>query len=103
LKTLAAECGMSKNAFVEAFRACTGLPPRQWLISFRIARAQDMLAGSGETLSIIAVDCGFCDQSHFTRSFARATGVTPAAWRRQNGPLSWDKNELARTSSYCEA
>jgi AraC-like DNA-binding protein len=84
LKILARECGMSKNSFVEAFRSCTGLPPRQWLISFRISRAQDMLACSKEHLSIIAVDCGFCDQSHFTRTFTRTTGVTPAAWRRQN-------------------
>jgi AraC-like DNA-binding protein len=83
LQALAAACGISANGFARAFRGSTGLSPRQWLISFRIARAQEMLADSAVPLSDIALDCGFCDQSHFTRTFTQTVGKTPAVWRRE--------------------
>jgi AraC family transcriptional regulator len=83
LQSLASACGMSANSFARAFRGSTGLSPRQWLISFRIGRAQEMLADSALQLSAIALDCGFCDQSHFTRTFTQTVGMTPAVWRRE--------------------
>jgi AraC family transcriptional regulator len=30
-------------------------------------------------------DCGFADQSHFTRVFTRAVGISPGQWRRARG------------------
>jgi AraC-like DNA-binding protein len=33
-------------------------------------------------LATVALECGFADQSHFTRRFKGSVGVTPAAWRR---------------------
>jgi AraC-like DNA-binding protein len=33
-------------------------------------------------LASVALECGFADQSHLTRRFKGAVGVTPAAWRR---------------------
>jgi transcriptional regulator GlxA family with amidase domain len=83
LHALATACGMSANNFAKGFRGTTGLSPRQWLISFRIARAQEQLADSTVPLSTIALDCGFCDQSHFTRTFTQMAGTTPAVWRRE--------------------
>ena len=43
---------------------------------------------SCEAIADIALDLGFADQSHFTRAFRRATGLTPRAWRRREGPRS---------------
>lgn len=37
------------------------------------------------TLSDVALDCGFADQSHFTRHFRRLFAVTPAEYRRRQG------------------
>ena len=36
-----------------------------------------------EPLSQIALACGLCDQSHFTRVFRRIVGESPNAWRRR--------------------
>jgi AraC family transcriptional regulator len=30
----------------------------------------------------VALDCGFSDQSHFTRVFSRTVGTSPGTWRR---------------------
>jgi len=32
-------------------------------------------------LSQIALECGMCDQAHFTRVLRKIAGVNPAAWR----------------------
>ncbi|MDB5496304.1 MAG: helix-turn-helix transcriptional regulator, partial [Phenylobacterium sp.] len=34
------------------------------------------------SLSMIALACGFADQSHFTRVFTRRVGLSPGAWRK---------------------
>lgn len=82
LASLAAACGLSPGNFAKAFRRTVGMPPHRWMLRQRVNRAQEMLLRSNEPLDAIALDCGFADQSHLTRVFARATGVSPGAWRR---------------------
>jgi AraC family transcriptional regulator len=48
----------------------------------RIDEARRRLAGGGEPILEVALDLGFADQAHFTRTFRRVTGTTPRAWRR---------------------
>lgn len=109
LQALASACGMSANSFARAFRGSTGMSPRQWLISVRIGRAQEMLADSAVPLSAIALDCGFCDQSHFTRTFTQLVGKTPANWRREarhrasSAPAAWEEGQEWRTNLACAA
>lgn len=82
LATIAQACGLPVNRFVRAFRQSTGMPPFRWLRAFRVERARDLLLNSQLALAQIAYDCGFADQSHFTRVFTSAVGTTPGAWRR---------------------
>jgi AraC-like DNA-binding protein len=54
-----------------------------------------MLA-TGASLSQIALSCGMSDQSHFTRSFRRIVGETPASWRQtRHGAIEERVTELA--------
>jgi AraC family transcriptional regulator len=64
------------------FRAQWDCTPSQFLMKLRVRDAARALSTSGEPLSGIAVDCGFSDQPHFTRSFRRVMGMTPAEFRR---------------------
>jgi AraC family transcriptional regulator len=82
LADLARECGLSPSQFSRAFRKTVGESPHQWLIRQRIERAKALLSDNEASLAGIALVCGFCDQSHFTRSFTAWTGISPGRWRR---------------------
>jgi AraC-like DNA-binding protein len=40
------------------------------------------MGDAGACLADIALECGFADQSHFTRAFMARMGVSPGTWRR---------------------
>ena len=82
LTDLARACNLSVRHFTRAFRQTTGMAPHQWLVQRRIEKAKDLLSHTVQPLSVVAADCGFADQSHFTCVFTRAVGVTPAQCRR---------------------
>lgn len=85
LTDVAGACGLPVRQFVEAFRNTTRMPPYRWLRAYRIERAKQLLRSSSLSLAEVSFACGFADQSHFTRTFAAATGTTPGNWRRACG------------------
>jgi AraC-like DNA-binding protein len=87
LADLADACGLSASYFSRAFRRSTGMSPHAFLLQARVERAQMLLQCKDLLLSEVASTCGFADQSHFTRVFARTVGLTPGAWRRER--LGW--------------
>jgi AraC-like DNA-binding protein len=82
LADLAAACTLSPSAFVHAFKRSTGISPHQWLIQRRVEFAMERMGDAGACLADIALECGFADQSHFTRAFMARMGVSPGTWRR---------------------
>lgn len=82
LAEIARQCRLSVAHFSRAFKASTGTTPHGYLQACRVARARQLLARPDLTLAEIALACGFADQSHFTRVFAREAGETPGQWRR---------------------
>jgi AraC-like DNA-binding protein len=82
LHDIAGACGLSVSHFSRAFRRSTGLSPHAWLLHTRVDAAKAMLRRREEPLSLIALTCGFADQSHFTRVFTRRVGLSPGAWRK---------------------
>jgi AraC-like DNA-binding protein len=82
LADVAQACELSVPHFSRSFRKTFGVPPYRWLQTRRIERAKALLAETGRPLAEIAVDCGFAEQSHFTKVFTGFVGVSPGAWRR---------------------
>jgi AraC family transcriptional regulator len=82
LKEVARECGLSVGHFSHAFRRTLGVAPHKWLIEQRVVLSKKKLRDDGLSLSDVATECGFSDQSHLTRVFRQAVGVSPGAWRR---------------------
>ena len=72
--------GLDRFTLARQFRAAFGTSPYNYLVMRRLGRARQLLA-LGTGLAEVAAACGFADQSHLTRQFHRAYGVTPGRWR----------------------
>jgi AraC family transcriptional regulator len=82
LAGLAAEAGVHPGYLAGAFRRHFGCTVGEYLRRQRVALACRHLTGSDTSLAEIALLAGFADQSHFTRTFKRQIGLTPAAYRK---------------------
>ena len=82
LSELASLAGLSASQFGRAFKVSTGTTPHHWHLAARIEYAKRMLEEREKSLVEIALEAGFSEQSHFTRAFTSANGISPNAWRR---------------------
>ncbi len=82
---LAAAAGVHPDHLARAFRVRFGVPIGSYLRRLRLDWAATRLESSEQGISAIALAAGFADQSHFTRTFKRHTGLTPQAYRRTFG------------------
>lgn len=80
LADLAAVAGLSPFHLQRSFLASRGVSPQIFVAHRRVEQAKALLRGR-QPISAIAFACGFSSQSHLTRVFRAATGVTPAAYR----------------------
>ena len=64
---------------LRTFRNSVRLTPRAYLTQVRVEAAKSFLR-FGRTISHVALETGFTDQSHFTRHFKRITGLTPGQY-----------------------
>jgi len=80
---LGAVAQMSPCRFARLFKEAVGLPPHQFVLRKRIARARSMLESTAAPVAEISAELGFENQSHFTAVFHRLAGTTPAAYRHR--------------------
>lgn len=82
---LASSFGLTEARLAARYRRAAGETVGQSARQLRIERACGLLRDGNLSLAEIALDCGFHDQSHFTRAFARAMRCTPGRFRREVG------------------
>ena len=73
---------LSLRYFSGAFRGSFGQSPYAYLLVRRVRHACELMVGTSEPLSQIALSCGFSDQAHLSHVFRAHIGVSPHAWRR---------------------
>jgi AraC family transcriptional regulator len=81
LNTLAKLAQLSPHHFATVFKASTGMPPHQYILRQRIAKAKEKLAGNRMSLAEITYALGFPSQAHFTTMFGKLVGTTPGTYR----------------------
>jgi AraC family transcriptional regulator len=83
LQDIADAACMSRFHFARLFRHSTGCSPMEYLLHTRLEQAKVLLRQGITPISDIAAAIGFADQSHLTRHFRRAVGMTPLQYARQ--------------------
>jgi len=81
LETMAAQAEISSIYFAQSFKAALGQPPHRYVVSRRIERAKELLRNTDMPLEQVALEVGFCSQSHLHRLFMRHIGIPPSVYR----------------------
>ncbi len=77
LEALAAEVGLSPGRLMHVFTESIGVPLRPYLSWLRLQRAAAGIV-SGRALTEVALEAGFSDAAHMSRSFRRNFGMSPS-------------------------
>ncbi len=79
---MAEMAGVSSPSLERLARRTLGLPPQQLLQRLRLEHAVALITQTSMSMGDIGAECGFYDQSSFTRQFRKVLGLTPGAYRR---------------------
>lgn len=71
--------GLDRYQLARHFRSSLGTSPYRYLTMRRLDNARRLMR-QGDSLSAAAADSGFADQSHMTRQFKKAYGMSPGRW-----------------------
>lgn len=83
LEAIASHLNMSQYYFCHLFKQSIGISPYQYVLQQRINKAKQLLKQRQLTITDVALECGFANQTHFTKHFRKLAGMTPRAYREQ--------------------
>jgi AraC family transcriptional regulator len=83
LVELAALLDLKPRQFSESFRKAFGTTPHRYVLDERLAHAARLLEAARHSIAEVAMQVGFCSQSHFTTEFRRRYGMTPLRYVRE--------------------
>ncbi len=89
LNGLTKQFGLSRSSFCSVFPQFTGMPLRKYIAHKRIKEAQILIrTHPNKSLSLIATEVGYHDDSTFYRNFMHITGVSPSQYK-----ISFHRND----------
>ncbi len=80
---LGKKVGLSRSVLAERFTDLLGMPPMQYLASWRMQIAASMLGDASANIASIAEEIGYESEAAFSRAFKKLVGVPPSEWRRR--------------------
>lgn len=86
---------INRSYLYTLFRNGTGMSPQQFLTTFRITKATELLQLTEHPIESIALSCGYTDPLVFTKAFKQMRGMSPTAYRRE-----MQKGETRRNKEY---
>lgn len=92
VEDIAAFCNLNRSYFGKIFHDTVGKSPQEFLISYRMSKAGELLKMTSLSIADVGNAVGYPNQLHFSRAFKNVYGVSPRAWRyEQQGNPEKDK------------
>jgi AraC-like DNA-binding protein len=88
IEGVAARYGITSRYLQKLFLQYTGLTPKLYSKINRFQNSLRLVTQNDTSLTSIAYDCGYADQSHFIREFKSFTGVTPSGYLGESSALT---------------
>ncbi len=85
VEDIATSCGLNRSYFGKIFHENMGKSPQEFLISYRMTKAAELLKLTGLSIADIGNAVGYPNQLHFSRAFKNVYGISPRQWRYENG------------------
>ncbi|MDF2924499.1 MAG: DNA-binding protein AraC-type [Paenibacillaceae bacterium] len=83
LKVLAGNCYCSEPYLSTLFKTKVGTTVIEYINSYRVAKAKELLDVTVLPITVIAFRCGFGDSNYFSRVFRRVVGLSPREYRQR--------------------
>lgn len=87
---LAKEAALSRSTFFERFNRTVGMAPMEYLLTWRMALAKDLLRRNKEPVAEVAQRVGYSSASTFSVAFTRHVGRPPAQYAREEQVITDD-------------
>lgn len=84
IENIANCCGLNRSYFGKIFHDTVGKSPQEFLMSYRMAKAAELLKLTELSISDIGNAVGYPNQLHFSRAFKNIYGISPRNWRNEN-------------------
>ena len=85
LAEIAEALHVSPSYLHATFKRSVGATPAQVVTARRIDKAKRLIAAGEKSMLEIALEVGFCSQSHFNKVFLKECGITPATYKKELG------------------
>jgi AraC-like DNA-binding protein len=88
VESIAESSGLNRSYFGKIFKESVGKSPQEFLISYRMIKAAELLRRTRYSINEIGCAVGYPNQLHFSRAFKSVYGVSPRNWRNANTHLT---------------
>lgn len=80
---IAESCKIHRNYLGRIFREQLGTSPQEFLITYRMNKAVQLLKTTELSIKDIGIAVGYPNQLHFSRAFKKVYGIPPSRWRKE--------------------
>ena len=87
VEDIAESSGLNRSYFGKIFKDSVGKSPQEFLISYRMIKAAELLRLTHYTVNEIGCAVGYPNQLHFSRAFKNVYGISPRKWRNAHSEI----------------
>lgn len=81
IEEVADACGLGRAYFSKVFKTVLGVTPHDFLLKYRIQKAQSLLLSTNYSVNEVASKVGYMDALSFSRAFKNMCGTSPRQWK----------------------